>query len=344
MQNPEPLHHDSGHQPSDQQPPTSHHSVPETTKRGGDGGTAKRVAAILFVVLVIVAGYAALLNYFQNEADSRSTAVEVGKVEGEHGLEVSAWLVSADQQQEQAVIRVNFEPKGDIANEDGTLKETLRLYVNSANAAQDRTFDRGKLMNPSDVTVDLYDSSITKYPFDRFKASFVVSATAEMPVATAEGENGGDKESPTTATSKETVDIPVAVSFYGGLHGLKVEANNSSSKDGVTEVNFQVSRSRTTLAIAWFVMILLLAIASAVLTVTLMVVLWGRKLELPIVGLLGALMFGFLAFRNTLPGAPPIGSMSDYIAFFWAEGILAMCVFTLVATYFIRLARPAPTS
>ncbi|MFF7633195.1 DUF4436 family protein [Kitasatospora sp. NPDC008050] len=27
--------------------------------------------------------------------------------------------------------------------------------------------------------------------------------------------------------------------------------------------------------------------------------------------------------RNAAPGSPPIGSLMDYVAFFWAEGIIA---------------------
>lgn len=311
---------------------------------GGGSKKGLRFVAAAIVVLAIIGGYVSLLSYFRNESDKRSTAVEVGDASGAVGLEVSAWLVSVDQQQEQAVIRVNFQPKGAIADEDGTLKVPVRLYVNSANAAQDRAFEKGKAMNPTDVTVDLYDSSITKYPFDKFKADLILSASAQMPKAEekseADGAEAGAPAAP-AAPAVETVGVPIAVNFFGGLHGLKIQAGETSSEDGVDQVEFSVSRSSTTLAIAWFIMVILLGVSMVILCITLMMTIGGMKIELPIIALCGALMFGFVAFRNTMPGTPPVGSMSDYIAFFWAEGIVAGCLFFLVATYLKRTLLPA---
>jgi hypothetical protein len=217
---------------------------------------------------------------------------------------------------------MNFEPMGNLADESG-LKAPLKLFLNSADASQERTFDKGKQMPPGDVTIDLYDSSITAYPFDHFKAELLVGAST---VATGSG---------------EAATIPVVVKFFGALHGLAVDANTTQTdNDSVVQVNMEISRSATTLAIAWFIMILLLGVSLTMLMLTLSIVVGGRKLEPPIIALLGALLFGFVAFRNTMPGTPPVGSLSDYIAFFWAEGIVAACLFTLVATYLKRSVKP----
>lgn len=318
----------------------------------GSGWTTTRwvrVISSVVVVLAIIGGYFSLLSYFRDESDSRSASVEVGDANGAVGLDVSAWLVSVDQQQEQAVIRVNFEPKGSIADEDGTLKYPVRLFVNSANAAQDRSFEKGKGMPPVDVTVDLYDSSITKYPFDKFKATLLLSASTQMPNAQQPQEAPDPAAEPGAAPAPavlplETVAVPVAINFFGGLHGLKIATGDTSTEDGVTQVEFKVSRSATTLAIAWFIMMVLLAVSMVILCLTLMMTIGGRKIELPIIALCGALMFGFVAFRNTMPGTPPVGSMSDYIAFFWAEGIVAASLFALVAVYLKRTLLPPKQS
>ena len=42
------------------------------------------------------------------------------------------------------------------------------------------------------------------------------------------------------------------------------------------------------------------------------------------------LTFAIAGFRNAAPGSPPIGSLMDYLAFFWAEAVIAVCVFTVV--------------
>ena len=46
----------------------------------------------------------------------------------------------------------------------------------------------------------------------------------------------------------------------------------------------------------------------------------------PSVGFLAALLFAFPTVRNNLPGNPPIGSLNDFLAFFWTEGIVALAL------------------
>ncbi|MGW3230805.1 DUF4436 family protein [Kitasatospora sp. NPDC001095] len=43
----------------------------------------------------------------------------------------------------------------------------------------------------------------------------------------------------------------------------------------------------------------------------------------PSLGWMAASLFALIGMRNAAPGSPPIGSLMDYVAFFWAEGIIA---------------------
>ncbi len=80
---------------------------------------------------------------------------------------------------------------------------------------------------------------------------------------------------------------------------------------GYTAIEVSIKRSMTTIAVAIFVMVMLLAMSLAILFLTLAIVLGGWRLDPPIVALPGALLFGFVAFRNVLPGVPPLGAQSD---------------------------------
>ena len=53
-----------------------------------------------------------------------------------------------------------------------------------------------------------------------------------------------------------------------------------------------------------------------------------RKVEFGCVGLFSGLIFALPSFRNSMPLAPPFGSLSDWISFFWAEGfaVLGLCI------------------
>ncbi len=51
---------------------------------------------------------------------------------------------------------------------------------------------------------------------------------------------------------------------------------------------------------------------------------------------LAALLFALPPLRNAMPSAPPIGSLSDFMAFFWAEGIVALSLATVVFAWLRR--------
>ena len=51
---------------------------------------------------------------------------------------------------------------------------------------------------------------------------------------------------------------------------------------------------------------------------------------------LAALLFAFPTVRNNLPGNPPIGSLNDFLAFFWTEGIVALALVALLIAFCVR--------
>jgi hypothetical protein len=87
-------------------------------------------------------------------------------------------------------------------------------------------------------------------------------------------------------------------------------------------------------------MALLWALALAALSVSLILTFLHREIPVPIFAFFAALLFAFPAIRNALPGTPPIGSLDDYIAFFWTEAIVAIALLVVVTVWTIRQARP----
>ena len=302
-----------------------------STQTGAKGdltrSTGRRGSVLICIgiLLVLAIGYAGLLVYYHGEADLRLSDIQVGDASAPDRLDINARLLSVDQQQNQAVIRLSFDPRGSVATPDGALAAPLTLYANSANASPQRVFEKRKVMSSTDVTLDLYDGSITDYPFDKFGTEVQLAASIPSP------ESAG------------TQVVPIVVYFVGSLHGLKVDVSEvlADETGGLVSIGVTISRSLTAIVVASFVMVLLLAMGLSVLMVTLAVVLWGRKLEPPIIALPGALLFGFVAFRNALPGTPPLGALSDYLSFFWAEGMVAACLFILVGVYLKRMLRPS---
>lgn len=297
----------------------------------------------------------ALLRGHHTETADRSAVAQVGDTSAADGLSVSAWLIAVDQQRQQATIRLNFVPRGTLTTPDGTLAAPLRLTINGSVAGQDRSYEAGKPMNATDITIGLYDGSVMEYPFDRFTSSLTIGA-AVFAFAPSTPTDHVAAEDPMAATdyvdAEETTDLAedgergsstdwkataVTIDFSGALHGLKVRtAPLAADRAGTTGVSLAISRSPTTLALAWFTMILLLAIAAAVVALTIRITTSGRSPESAVIVLLGVLLFGFAALRNSMPGAPAFGATIDYIAFFLAEGAVAGCLLALVIAHFRR--------
>jgi Domain of unknown function (DUF4436) len=102
----------------------------------------------------------------------------------------------------------------------------------------------------------------------------------------------------------------------------------------------RITRSRGTLILAWFMVAAMWALAVSVLCAARILVARGQGLVWPALGWMAATLFALIGMRNAAPGAPPIGSLIDYAAFFWAEVIIAGSL-TYVAATGIRAERAA---
>ncbi len=282
--------------------------------------TVQIVIAVVVVVLFAVTYFGVLAN-FQNEAAKQATAVVAGDPNVADQVVVYATVLSVDPIKGDMVVRLNFEPKGAFATQDGRLAQDLTMQVFASSGNMDRTFGKGKLMNPTEVTLGMYDGAVTAYPFDQYKADLVV--LFEQPV-------------------KDAAPKPVAstIDFWGSAHGLKISAAPEQEAEAADPaLSVTVTRSSTTVFFAVFVMAAMWALALVALFLTLSVLFRGRKSEIGMFSYLGSMLFAFPALRNAVPGAPPIGSLNDFVALFWAEGIIAICIVLLVGTWLLRPAK-----
>ena len=322
---------------------------------------------IITVAILIVFGIALVLvlNIYQGEGDKRSAAVSnLGDKDPNH-IEVDVKLVSIDPNKGDIVARLEFLPKGSFTTDEGsTLARDLKLYVNSANGKQELDFPKGKRMNPMEVVVNMFDGLVTDYPFDKHSAFLEMyflpgkeaakeksaaaapkpaeptpTPTPEAPAAGEEQKKEEGAKKAEAATPDED-DIPIGVDFVGSIPGFKIEAAKAKeSTDDYVGIDMTISRASTTKFFSFFVMAMMWGLTIGVMFLTLSVVLRGRKVELAMFSFTAALLFAFAAVRNAQPGTPPIGTYSDFISFFWAEVIIALCLIILVFTWLLRPAK-----
>lgn len=297
------------------------------------------VALVLFVIFGVV--YAITLYSYTKEDEGSAGVVTDTPANDPNYIGVSVKIVTVDPIKGDAVARMEFEPHGNLTTDGGaTVARDLKFYVNSANGKQEHDFTKGKRMNPIETTVDMYDGQVMDYPFDRHKAqltlAFIAPASKEnkqaAPAARAEDDSAG---APVEEPGDES--IPITAELYDSVAGLKISAAKSpESAPDFVSIDLEVARTGTAKFFSIFIMVAMWTLTIAVFLLTLFVAVGGRKIELGMFSFLGALLFAFPTLRNSQPGTPPIGTLGDFIAFFWAEVIIALCLLTLILLWLYR--------
>ena len=323
---------------------------------------AKDIIVTIGVLVVFAVALVLVLNIYRSEGEKRSASVsDLGDKDPNH-IEVDVKLVSIDPNKGDVVARLEFLPKGHFTTDEGsTLARDLKLYVNSANGKQELDFPKGKRMNPMEVVVNMFDGLVTDYPFDTHSAFLEMyflpgkeagkektaeaapkptpAPTPETPAAGEEQKKEEDAKK-TEAAKPDEDEIPIGVDFVGSIPGFKIDAAKSKeSTSDYVGIDMTISRASTTKFFSFFVMIMMWGLTIGVMFMTLSVALRGRKVELAMFSFTAALLFAFAAVRNAQPGTPPIGTYSDFISFFWAEVIIALCLIILVFTWLLRPAK-----
>lgn len=273
----------------------------------------------LILLLVLAAAYVFVLCAFKNEGDNRAAVLAPNEKLGNDRIEAYARIVSADPVKGDLSVRLTFTPHGSLLSADGvTLSRDLLLDVSSAAGKHAYEFKKGKRMDPVEAIVEIYDGEPMEYPFDKHEAqlSFYFEPA---------GASEADKS------------VPVAVQLYGSVSGLKIDAEYAKENaDDHVVVDLSLCRAPTAIFFSVFIMAAMWSLTLGVVFLVFRVLAGHRKIEISMFSFLGALLFAFPALRNSQPGTPPIGTLSDFLAFFWAEVLIALSLLAVVLTWLIR--------
>jgi len=285
----------------------------------------KWLALLPFILLVFLITFIIGISAYRNEGLHRSTDLVLGnkgKV-SPNRLDIESTITSIDPVKGTMMVRMEVIPMGDLGDEEEDIviaADDIKLYTSSPSLPE-ISFKRGRPVTALDIDFNLYGGQYEDYPLDRHNCDIQIWASA----------------------SEEEQGVPIVFALSGAVHGfdINVAPSPENARDYV-DIEILVSRSDSTKVWAIFIMAMLWLMTLSVVGVTYSIVLHGRKLEIGSFGWIGALLFAFVAFRNAAPGVPPIGSMIDFISFFWCEVIAAICMVTMVATYLKRPPPPPP--
>ncbi len=279
------------------------------------GGTRRRgVRQLLVLALVVVLCGAGIALYF-NERNSRQQTRELGARPAGDWVELDITAQEVNPTTQDLTLAVVPIPHGGLAGGAPDAPVFTRDVEISATALA-KPFET-KAGDPAElqfIPVGLSGGTASDYPFDRYNVSVGWSAST-----------GG------TA-------LPVAITFRDADPFFVARPKETAA--GPARLDARVSRSRSTLILAWFMIVAMWALALAVLGGAEVLIRKRQGLTWPAMGWMAATLFALIGMRNAAPGAPPIGSLMDYVAFFWAEGIIAASL-TCTAVFAIRSERRA---
>ncbi|MEU8530328.1 DUF4436 family protein [Streptomyces sp. NPDC048629] len=256
---------------------------------------------ILFAMVAAVA----LGAWFQfGERQALDTVYSAGSSAPDR-VDVRATVQRVDASGRELVLRVLVVPRGELSEAGGASPREDLVLQTSTSTRGDLAFEAHSRISDRDVPVALTGGSITDHPFDAYDASIEFGATL-----------GG-----------EQVPVHMELSNNDAQFSAVVDASES---EGIAGFDVELARSTSVLVFTEFMMLAMWALAVSVLIGAWFLVTRRQGLTWPALGWMAATLFALAAFRNTAPGAPPIGSLLDYLAFFWAETVIVLCLITVV--------------
>jgi hypothetical protein len=275
----------------------------------------RRFVRVALIVLLVAGPILAALVTLLLIADRPTPVVlETEEEPAPEGLIVRATLREIDPFRGEMAVQLVVVPDGTL-NDNGRFAETVTLLVNDAAGATVRTFDAGAASGRTDAVVALDGTRPTSYPFDSYDAGLFL-------VASTEGEP----------------DLPLSLTVTNGSTNFVADVAGEP-EGGLSGARFELRRPGNVIAWVVFLAAIWWALAIASIAILWQVVMWHEELQFWIYGFLIGVLFALPPLRDNLPGAPPRGSLIDYAAFYWAVGIVALCLVLSVLVWTRRLRR-----
>ncbi|MEU1283577.1 DUF4436 family protein [Kitasatospora sp. NPDC005856] len=261
--------------------------------------------ALAVVLLALACGTGVAL--YLDERDTRQQSRALAVPSAPDWVELNIASQDFDPGSAQLTLFVVAVPHGGLAQGPGSSAFTRQVEITVGAIAKTvlRTAP-GEVAEPQLVPAGLYGGTETDYPFDRYRFTAAFSA------------------------SDSTGTVPVGLVFGDADPFFAVHPTATAPASGAVVLHARATRARSTLILAWFMIAAMWALALAVMAGAEVVYRGGQGMVWPALGWMAATLFALVGMRNAAPGEPPIGSLIDYIAFFWAEAIIATSLTTAV--------------
>ena len=289
------------------------------TEEKAGGGKRIWLGVVVLAGLAGIGSCAVGVNSFFEEDRTPVQRITALKTLPGSRLEINAKTVTADPIRGLLKVELEFHPKGDLLESNGhDMARDVHVLTNSTIAPNEIILKKHHQAHSREITLSLLDGDVALYPIDKYNASLQLEAFIER---------GGDDE----------VAVPLVVNFVSHNHLLHAEAALGPDSEA-HELNVQIKLARPAAAqgFAWFMNATMGMLGICAALVAYNVAYRGKKLEPNLMVWMSALLFVLPTIRNSLPGTPPLGSMTDFLVFFWVEAVITVCLLIMVLTWYRR--------
>ena len=315
------------------------------------------------VALLFLSLYLTSLQRSVNEKGRRSLQLTEEAAEADHVL-VSITVTGVNPTTRQLTARLRFRLSGTLGEDAVTPKVPLRLYVNNYPGQQVFEYPAGQVMTRVEETVSL-DGDLNRYPFDQYETTMWLFISTPPPSKKSlarrgsqdspgvqspenpqllpglqdiqeEGSEVGDMALRETALLRN-VPVPISISLSASTPGITFAGEVLPKNEfQPTRIRLNLSRSGNLVNVSIIVMFTMMGLAAGVLAMVTKVIVTGKKMELLLLSVSIALIFGLPALRNIQPGVPPVGVLGDYFSFIWAELFVTSAAIIAAFTWVFR--------
>lgn len=305
----------------------------------------KRVWLSIVIALAFLAVYLRGIQRIANEKSRRSLQLTDEVAVADHVL-VSITVTSVDPEKGVLSARLRLRPFGNLAEEGGTPRLKLKLFLNNSPGQQVYEFAEGEGIIRIEASFPL-DGDQNRYPFDRYETNmwFLVDTPQESKVPQLSQVPTDERAEDTTqgelAIGKDLLrnnkPVPLSIAVSASTRGISYtgEVIRTNASKG-TRVHLSLVRPYNVINASVTVMCLMMGLALSVLAMAIRGVISREKFELPPLSLSIWMIFGLPALRYIQPGVPSVGVLGDYLSFIWAELIVAGSAIITIWTWLVR--------
>jgi hypothetical protein len=298
----------------------------------------------ILLIISVLAVYLCVVFLGLTESTRRSLLLR-DETDAADRVFISIVVTNANPSTQELTAQLAFRLAGNIAKDDVTPAVDLKLLINNFRSQQEFDFPKDKRMNRIEAVFPL-NGDLNKYPFDRYDTTVWLLMTTpardvqlqspKLPESIPALTHQADELAVSSTALMRNAPVALSVSISASIPGIKFKGDVSRrNTQEPTGIALHLARANSVISVSLIVMVMMTALSMSVLAMAIRVRA-GEKPDLLPLSVSITLIFGLPALRNIQPGVPPVGAIVDYVAFIWAELIVATSAVIIMWTWLLR--------